>query len=160
MIMENKSSLGKGALNYELTAFCAHLLYLYTNFHLQSSKDLTLITGVLMKFPCEANGVGIVISYSQMGKQCRGEVWHRWEGGLGSPPPTLALNPRGPIISVAVVTMIKTDFLFCTRHCPLTTLQAFPYLILTTLAGWYNYYSYLTDDKTEAQKCYLPGALG
>lgn len=76
------------------------LLSLHTSFHLQSSKDLILISGALMKFPCEANGAGNLISSSQMGKQVQGELWHPWLRDVGSLPLILALNPPGPTLVV------------------------------------------------------------
>lgn len=59
--MGNKSSLKRSPLDYKLMSFCTHLPYLRSPFHLQSSKDLTSISSVLMKFPRATNRAGAVI---------------------------------------------------------------------------------------------------
>lgn len=101
MVMENKSSLGKGARNYELMSFCTRLLYLHTSSHLQSSKDLTL------------KRTNEILLCNKWGWYCQFSL-HKWENSAkGRPgaaekeiqavPSILALNPLGPITSVIAV---------------------------------------------------------
>lgn len=112
MLKENKRPLGKGVLNYELMSFCTHLLYLHTSFHRQSSKDSTLISSVLMKFPCATNGAGIVFFSSLMGKRCQEEAWYRRERDPGTLP--LILAGTGLITSLGVAVIGLTHYLYRT----------------------------------------------